>query len=217
MRHRHFRIAVAPWGLVIPLALFASPGKVVNFDSFALGKLPPGWTVARTGHGGSPKWEIRKDQTAPTQPYVLAQTSAEAGSPIPIAIYDEVPLQDGDVSVRIKPVAGREDPGSGLVWRYRDENNYYLVRANALDKSITVFKVENGHRSALMASVKHELSWNGWNILKVSMRGNHFQIYVDHRRILQGDDSTFPTEGKVGLWTGADSVTYFDDFRIYPR
>ena len=72
-----------------------------------------------------------KDLTAPTQPYVLAQVSHEPGTRTPLAIFDEMPLLDGDVSVRIKPLRAGKMPGGGLVWRYLDENNYYLVRANA--------------------------------------------------------------------------------------
>ena len=217
MRHRSARIVFAGCGFLVSFGLIASTGRVINFDTFTIGKMPPGWTSAMTNPGRPPKWEIHKDLTAPTQPYVLAQLSNEPGSRTPLAIFDEMPFQDGDVSVRFKPVAGREDAGGGLVWRYLDENNYSLARANATEKSVTVFKVEKGQRSALMAAAKHEVSWNGWSILKVSMRGNHFQVFVDHRRILQGDDGTFSHAGKVGLWTGADSVTYFDDFRVYPR
>src|ERR1017187_2395205 len=68
-----------------------------------------------------------------------------------------------------------------------------------------------------MAAVHHEIPTNAWSILKVSARGNRFQVYVDHRRIMQGWDNTFLTGGKVGLWTVADPVPYFDDFRINPR
>jgi hypothetical protein len=77
--------------------------------------------------------------------------------------------------------------------------------------------VENGQRIPLMAAVRHEIPSNAWSILKVAARGNRFQVYVDHRRILQGWDNTFLTSGKVGLWTVADSVTYFDEFRVTPK
>jgi hypothetical protein len=198
--------------------LGASTGTVINFDTAPLGKVPPGWTVAMTNRGGAPKWEIRKDQSAPTQPYVLAQVSNDpTGNRSPLAILDRMSLRDGDVSVRIKPVAGHEDQGGGLVWRYRDENNYYVARANALEKNVAVYRVENGRRSLVLAVAKHDIPMNAWSILKVSARGNRFQVYVDHRRILQGQDNTFSGAGGVGLWTAADSVTYFDDFRVYPR
>jgi hypothetical protein len=205
-------------GVWISVSLLASTGKIVNFDTCPLGRTPPGWTVAMTDRGGPPRWEVLKDQSAPTQPYVLGQVSRDSAKMrLPLAIFDEVNLRDGDVSVRIKPVSGHEDPGGGLVWRYRDANNYYLVRANARANSVSVFKVENGRRIPLLAGVKHEIPLNGWCILKVSARGPRFQVYLDHRRILQGTDTTFTGAGKVGLCTDADSVMYFDDFRVYPK
>src|SRR5262245_8175632 len=107
-------------GLLFAFGLSASTGTVINFDTGPLGKTPPGWIVSMTHGGGPPKWEIRRDQTAPTQPYVLAQVSAEGTDRSPLAILDKVNFRDGDISVRIKAVGGREDQGGGLVWRYRD-------------------------------------------------------------------------------------------------
>ena len=203
---------------LVSVGLLASSGRVINFDTAPLGKLPPGWTSTMTNRGPAPRWEVRRDHTAPTQPYVLAQLSNDTHTNrYPLAILDMMSLRDGDVSVRIKPVAGREGLGGGLVWRYRDENNYYLVQADAMEKKVAVYKVENGRRAPMAPGVTHEIPANGWSILKVSARGNRFQIYLDHRRILQGQDDTFAKAGKVGLLTAADSVTYFDDFRVYPK
>ncbi|HEY2015523.1 MAG TPA: hypothetical protein VGH38_18585 [Bryobacteraceae bacterium] len=205
-------------GLLFAFGFAASTGTVINFDTAPLGKTPPGWTVAQTHRGGAPQWEIRRDQTAATQPYVLAQVSSDATNDrFPLAIFDSLNLRDGDVSVRIKPVTGRGDRGGGLVWRYKDENNYYLVQTNAIERNVQAFKVQDGRRIPLLSGVTHEIPTNAWTILKVSARGNRFQVYLDHRRILQGQDSTFSGPGKVGLCTEGDSVTYFDDFRVYPR
>jgi hypothetical protein len=203
---------------LVSFGLLATTGRIINFDTFPLGKTPPGWTVAMTNRGRAPQWEIRRDGSAATQPYVLAQVSTDpAGDRSPLAILDNMRLRDGDVSVRIKTVSGHEMQTGGVIWRYRDPNNYYVARANALEKNVAVFKVQNGQRTAILPGVKHDLPANGWSILKVSVRGNHFQVYLDHRRILQGTDDTFVGFGGVGLWTGGDSVTYFDDFRVYPR
>lgn len=202
---------------LVGITLFASTGKVITFDSLPVGKTPPGWTFAMTSGRTPPRWEVVPDHTAPTQPYVLAQVSKDpTDDRFPLAILDGVTLRDGDVSVRLKPVSGREDQGGGLVWRYRDPNNYYLARANAMNKTVTVFRVQDGRRTAL-PSVKHDFEANAWSILKVSARGNRFQVYVDHRRVLEGRDAAFTGPGQVGLCTVADSVMYFDDFRVYPR
>jgi hypothetical protein len=139
------------------------------------------------------------------------------GDRYPLAILKEYTHRDGEISVRVKPVSGHDSQAGGLVWHYLDENNYYLARISSLEKNVQVFKVEYGRRSALMAPVRHVVPTNDWSILKVAVKGNRFQIYVDHRRVLQGNDNTFKGAGGVGLWTVADSVVYFDDFRILPK
>jgi hypothetical protein len=206
-------------GFLVSLGLIASSGRVINFDTATIGKMPPGWSVAMTNSGAPPQWEILKDRTAPSPPYVLAQVSNGHADNrrTPLAILNSPKVKDADISVRLKPVAGSEDPGGGVVWRYQNENNYYLARANAVSDTISVYKVQNGRQIPLVAAVKHPVPKNAWSILKVSARGDRFQVYVDHRRIVQGQDKTFSGPGKVGLSTTADSVTYFDDFRVNPK
>ena len=206
-----------PFTWLMAFGLIGPTVRIFNFDTAPLGRVPPGWTVAMTHHGAAPQWEIRRDLSAPTQPYVLAQVSTDpTGNRFPLAILDSVEFHDGDVSVRLKPVAGRQDEAGGVVFRYIDENNYYLARANAVQDNVALFKVENGERTQI-AVARHDLPLNVWEILKVSARGARLQVYVDHRRILQAWDATFSGSGKVGLWTVGDSVTYFDDFRVYTR
>jgi hypothetical protein len=190
--------------------------NVLNFDRDRLGQAPHGWTVT---HGAaSPRWEVRPDRTAKTQPYVLAQTSADpTDSGYPLAILNAVNLRNGDVSVRLKPVRGRGGHSAGVVFRYRDPDNYYIASADSLRQAVSVYKVENGIRRPLLTPVKREFPQNQWSILKVSVGGNRIQVYVDHRRILRLDDASFRGAGKVGLWTDGDSVTYFDDFRVNPK
>jgi hypothetical protein len=149
---------------------------------------------------------------------VLAQVSVDpAENQSPLAILNDPSTRDADVSVRLKPVSGREGLAGGVVWRYHDPGNYYLARASAFEGTVAVYKVQNGHPIPILAGVKHAIPANAWSILKVSVRGPRFQVFVDHRRVLDGQDGTFSGPGKVGLWALADSVVYFDDFRVYPK
>ena len=197
--------------------------EVVRFDSAQPGSLPNGWTVVMTHTGAAPKWEIRKDASAPSKPNVLAQVSADGtDSRFPMAILNTAVCRDGEVSVKFKTVSGKAEQTAGLVWRYRDPNNYYLVRANALENNIVMYKVEGGNRILLTPNgkpprtngVRHRIPSRTWSILKVRFRKSHFEVYFDHRKVLEAEDSTFAQAGKVGLWTKADSVTYFDDFQV---
>ena len=122
----------------------------VTFDSAKTGAVPPDWTVAMTHEGGAPKWEIVSDPSAPSKPNVLAQTSTDNTSGrFPLAIYEKASLTNGSLTVRFKAMAGERDQAAGLVWRYKDPDNYYIVRANALEDNVVLYKVEGGKRLSL--------------------------------------------------------------------
>jgi hypothetical protein len=206
--------------LVLPVAGVA---EIVNFDSTSPGAVPAGWTVAMTHNGGAPKWEVLSDPTAPSKPNVLAQTSSDpTDGRFPLAILDKTNFLDGELSVRCKAISGRVDQGAGLVWRYRDPDNYYLVRANALENNVVLYKVQNGRRSSIAPQgtpagtygVKHKVPSKTWNSLRVTFKGPLFTVYFNGEKLFAVEDSTFQPAGRVGLWTKADSVIYFDDFEV---
>src|ERR1035441_4182547 len=145
-----------PFSFLLAFGLIASPGRIFNFDTEPLGKVPPGWTVPMATGGSASQWEILRDRTAPTQPYVLAQLSEDPrANRFPLAILNAVELRDGDVSVRLKPVAGQDRSG-GVVFRYRDAGNYYLASTDDSQQDVALFKVENGQRIPI-GSVKHDV------------------------------------------------------------
>ncbi len=209
-------------GWLLSFALWGTVTQTIDFDSARPGALPPGWTAVTPGAGAPPGWRIVRDPSAPSPPQVFAPISSGAAGRCPLAILEKTTVKDGDLSVKVKPVGGAEDRAGGLVWRYRDPKNYYLVRANALENNIVLYKVEDGKRTALSArgarpaiyGVKHAVPANQWSVLKVQFRGPLFSVYFNHKRLFEVQDSTFRQAGKVGLWTQSDSITYFDDFRI---
>lgn len=194
-----------------------------NFDSAVPGSLPTGWSSAMTHTGGPPKWQTLPDPTAPSKSNVLAQlsTNSTAGR-FPLAICDKSAFQNGDISVKFKAVSGQVDRAAGLVWRYKDENNYYIVRANALENNVVLYKVQGGVRTSLAPKdlpsksygVKHNVPSGVWNHLRVSAQGHLFTVFFNNAKLFEVEDATFPGAGKVGVWTKADSVTYFDDFSV---
>lgn len=214
---------------MLGLALLLTAGAVgqtLNFDSAKPGALPPGWISAMTHAGGSPTWEVLKDETAPSKPNVLAQTSKDkTGGRFPLAILDQEAVQNGDLSVKMKPVSGEVDRAGGLVWRYRDSGNYYVVRANALEDNVVLYSVAAGKRTALAPKgtrpgtygVKHKVPAQVWSTLRVTFQEKLFTVYFDGQKLFEVEDATFPGPGKVGVWTKADSVTYFDDLQITRR
>jgi len=121
----------------------------------------------------------------------------------------------------IKGVAGKMDQGGGFIWRYMSEGNYYVVRANPLEDNVVLYKVEDGKRTDLPLinkgktyGVDVESLGKDWNILKLIVKDNIFTVFLNDKELFRVDDKTFPEAGKVGLWTKADAVTYFDDLQI---
>jgi len=124
-------------------------------------------------------------------------------------------LADLRLSVMCKTVSGVVDQACGLVFRYRDENNYYITRANALEENVRFYKVANGNRQQL-ASWRGSVTSGMWHELRAQAKGNHFTTFWDGEQVIDAHDNTFPEAGRVGVWTKADAVTYFDDLRVEP-
>jgi hypothetical protein len=199
-------------------AMEAGAGKAItlDFESAAAGELPAGFSTAVTGRGGPASWAIIEDPTAPSGGKVLAQTSTDrTSSRFPLCIYEGLSATDVEVSVRFKPVSGTVDQAAGLVARYRDKDNYYIVRANALEHNVRLYKVERGKRTQF-AGVDVKVPANVWQTLTWEVKGTRFRVRLNDTLLFEADDRTFKNTGKVGLWTKADSVTYFDDLTIRP-
>jgi hypothetical protein len=209
---------------LLALAPMAAHAEVVDFEGMPLGAPPTEWIVAKTDGGAAPQWEIVADQSSPAGARVLAQLSEDATSGrFPLAIHPGAPVKNGAVSVRFKPVSGSVDRAAGLVWRYRDENNYYLVRANALEDNVVLYKVERGRRTSLAPVGKrgdygapHRVPAATWSTLRVAFAGSRFVVSFDNAPLFEVEDTTFAEAGRVGVWTKADSVTFFDGFELLP-
>jgi hypothetical protein len=187
----------------------------VDFDGDAVGGPPKGFSFALTGQGKPGVWVVRKDDVAHGS--VLVQTDADPTDyRFPVAIYNDFSAVDVTLSVSFKAIAGKGDQGAGLVWRYRDANNYYVTRCNALEDNCTIYRVVNGKRQAFMnKGVK--VASNTWHAMSIEARGDHFVVTFDGKPVLDARDGTFKGAGKVGLWTKADSVIAFDTFAITGR
>ncbi len=193
-----------------------------DFESHEPGATPAGFSAARTGRGDPGEWVVREEIDPPSGRRVVAQISDDSTNyRLPLLVYDDLTATDVDVSVRFKPVSGKVDQGAGIVWRYQDENNYYVVRANALEDNVVAYKVENGKRSNIGVKgagsaygVKTAIPSGQWSSLRVVADGGLFEIYSNGRKLFEVEDATFSEAGRVGLWTKADSVTYFDDLTV---
>ena len=179
-----------------------------NFDGTKAGDLPAGWVAGVTG-GGTAKWSVVTDNSAQSKPNVLKQSGEGT---FPYCVKKDVSIKDGFVEVKFKPIAGKEDQAGGLIWRFKDGDNYYIARANALEDNVTIYHTLNGSRSSFK-SHNTKVSTNEWHTLRVDFSGDKFKVSFDGAVVIEADDTTFGDAGAVGVWTKADSITLFDDFK----
>ncbi len=185
-----------------------------NFDGDTSRQMPAKFHSAKTGGGTQEKWVVTADPSAPSKPNVVAQTSTDKTDyRFPLLISDAGSFQDLDVSVKFKAVSGSIDRAGGLVFRLKDPNNYYIVRANALENNYRLYHVVNGRRSQF-AGANLKVTSGEWHELRVEAAGNKITCYYDENKKIEATNDTFKDAGKVGLWTKADSVTYFDDLKV---
>ncbi len=191
-----------------------STSRVWNFDHDASGSGPSGFTSTLTGHGAIGHWEVRSDPTAPSPPNVLAQTSQDKTDyRFPLAIVEGTSYKALSLSVKFKAISGSVDQGAGLVFRLKDKDNYYVVRANALEDNLRLYRVVNGRRGQFGGS-NFKVTPQVWHEIKVEARGDEFKCYYDGQLRITAKDTTFKEAGRIGLWTKADSVIYFDDLAV---
>lgn len=193
---------------VLALAAALSAGMTtVRFDEVQSGALPPGWIAGVTGRG-SPKWGVTRDESAPSRPNVLAQTGEAT---FPFCVESDASLTDGFVEVKFKPISGHEDQAGGIIWRFKDKDNYYVARANALEDNVTIYHTVKGVRRSFK-NVDMPVAAQSWHTLRAEFRDTRFTVYFDGQKAIEAEDHSIHGAGAVGVWTKADSVTYFDDF-----
>jgi hypothetical protein len=196
--------------------------RTLDFAADTVGQPPKGFVFGHTAKAGAPgTWVVQAEGTN----QYLAQTNADSTrSRFPVAVASDISTADVDLSVRFRPVSGRVDQAAGLVWRYQNEDNYYLVRANALENNVVLYKVERGRRTDLPVKgagrtygKSAKVPTGRWSTLRVVATGSRFEVFLNGVPQYAVEDATFAAAGRVGVWTKADSITHFDDLTIVTR
>jgi hypothetical protein len=185
----------------------AAIAETIRFDTDAVGSPPAGWITGVTGRG-SPLWSVEQDAGSPSPPHVLKQSGR---GDFPWCVKRDVAIADGYVEVKFKALAGKDDQAGGVVWRWKDGNNYYVARANALENNVSLYYTQSGRRITIKY-VDAPVAKGQWHVLRVEFAGVRIAVALDGKLYIEQEDTHIGGAGAVGVWTKADSVTAFDDF-----
>jgi Galactocerebrosidase, C-terminal lectin domain len=186
---------------------------MIAIDRMMPGSPPAGFTFATTGRGGAGEWRVVEDPTASMGRAIEQRSTDRTDYRFPLAIDDSFSAADLDVELRFKAVGGRIDQAGGIAVRLADADNYYVVRANALEDNVRFYRVVNGRREQLEGA-NLKVTANEWHSLGLRAEGERFTVSYDGKVLFRVTDRTFTEAGGVALWTKADSVTRFDQIKI---
>jgi hypothetical protein len=219
------RIFISVLLLTLTTSLFGAQLKI-NFDNFAKGQTPTNFHSAVAGNGQPGIWKIISDFVPPTlapltdkasiaRRAVLAQTGMDpTDERYPMFIYDGQQFKDFKLTTRFKIVGGVAEQMAGVVFRFQNESNFFVVRASALGKNFRFYKVVDGIRSpAVGPSIS--VSTNAWHTLTIECSGTQIEGSFDGTNAFKALDAPDAgTIGKIGFWTKSDAVSYFADTTI---
>ena len=176
-------------------------GRTWNFENDPVGSIAPGFV------GSEGKWEVVQT----SEGRVLAQRASSTDNTFNVALVEKFEARDVALSVRVKPLAGTDDQGGGVIWRARDARNYYIARYNPLEDNFRVYSMADGVRTLLQSAEAPKK--DDWRSIRVVMTGEHIECYLDGVKLLDVHNPKFTGPGQIGVWSKADARSYFDDLR----
>jgi hypothetical protein len=197
------------------LTLLASPASAQLVAPLTTSDGHIACTQGITGAGRAAQWHAVRDPAA-LGGWALSETAGDATDlHFPLCISEQTVARDLDATLRFKVVGGRQHRAAGLVLRAQSANDYYVVRADALEGRIQLYRMQRGRR-ALIAAKEAEVASDKWHALRVVLKGSDFEVSLDDKPVLKATDSTLPMAGTVGVWSQADSLIRFGSLVVAP-
>jgi len=218
-------------GLCLALAMSASGAEIkINFSDFTAGQTPTNFHNALAGTGQPGNWKIVTDESppafAPLMPQirptpsvirrpVLAQLSEDpANEHFPMLIYDGQTFKNFKLATQFKIIGGMAEQMAGVVFRFQNASNFYVIRVSALGRNLKFYKVVDGMRPDVLIGPTLDIATNTWHTLAVQCLGDQITCWLDGKPAMPTlNDSSF-SSGKIGFWTKSDAVSYFGDTTI---
>ena len=218
-------VEAAAAGAIVPVADTSAPNqtRTWDFDHDRAQQPPQDWDMV------AGQWRVLVDRDAPSEPNALGLPGyglphvQELGlwfesfidTHYQVAIPKDAPQStDFSYAANIKLWGGAFGSYAGLVFRYSDPNNYYVLVAACPKDYVALYRMSGGQMT-LLKQAPVELVRSQWYSMKVDAKGGHFVGYLDGKQVLAADDGSF-AQGRIGVWSRDDSRVSFDSIRLSP-
>lgn len=204
--------------------LGAFPGRAeqvtFDFSKTPPGQQPAGFTSLLVGQGSLGEWKIvEADVPTAFEPLtpnatrrkgsVLAQLDRDpADERFPVLVYDAAEVADFTFTTKFKTVEGLVEQMAGIVFRFKDKDNFYYVRASSKGNTFRFFKVVDGQRANPIGP-EVSVPLGVWHEISVECKGNQIKCFLNGSQVIPTLTDNSLSFGKVGFWTKSDSVAHF--------
>ena len=172
-------------------------------------------TQGMTGVGRPPSWQPVADPDGPDG-WALTETAGDpADLRFPLCISQQAVARDFDATLRFKPIGGTRAQVAGLIFRAQSASDYYVVRANSLDNSVRLYRMDKAKRSQLAAK-EVPIEAGQWHSLRVIVDNDRFEVALDGKTLFDVTDRSLPQAGPMGVWSQADSDTRYGSMLVSP-
>ena len=209
----HIRAALTPVAAAaLMLAHVSAQVSIRTFDDDPIGSAPPGLTFPVARQQAAAKWSVRAD--GPGR-YLTHAADASASGGLSLAVLDSAHPSQMRVSVRVKLVDGERV--GGLVWRYQDQDNFYLAALDLRLQELALYRVVRGNRIRLDDEDELELDTSAWHSVRVVQDDDDIQVSLGGIGVMRARDLTFTEGGRAGVWSVGGGTAWFDDLRVEPE
>ena len=197
-----------------PVIAFAqSVSESPDLSRYTAGPLPSEWQTGwRTGSGALGRWSVVEDRSTSSGRAIEQSDPDATDHRFPLAVFQPQLVTDVNATLRSKAVPGKGDRAGGLAVRLLDADNYYVVRANALEDNVNLYRVVKGRREEIKGASAKVTSGES-HLLSLRAQGPSLTVSFDRKMLFTVDDRTFMGPGRVALWAKADSVTRFENLK----
>jgi len=206
-------LSIALAGGIIGPAAAQTLHQVLASPLVEEGSGPDGCTPAVSGLGGPAVWEVRVERLL-LDGKALVETSREAvPNRFPLCIADRPVAKNAEVELSFVVHDGRIARTAGIVLRFADPLDFYVVEADALAGSVRLLRIVNGERRQI-AGRAMVLGTGEKQTLRIKAIDTSFSVSLDGKLLFETHDDGIATPGRFGIWSRADSLTSFGDLFI---
>jgi hypothetical protein len=197
-------------------ALFASPASAQLVAPLTTSDGRIACLQGITGTGQVAHWEAVQDPVA-LGGWALSETGGDATDlHFPLCVSVQTIARDVDATLRFKVVGGTHARAAGLILRGQSATDYYVVRADALEGTVRLYRMVGGRRALIKAQDKADIASDQWHALRAIVKGNTFDVSLDDKPMFTATDRSLPLPGTVGVWSQADSLIHFGSLVVAP-